>query len=103
MGSYLNPGSKGFVESLNSEIYVDKSLPIALKKRSKVVSEGNITFPEKENERIPAYRRDYERGGIVVFNNFTAEDTEIVTNGIWSGYRKILGDYGDGGIRTDLI
>ena len=25
MGSYLNPGSKGFQESLNSEIYVDKS------------------------------------------------------------------------------
>lgn len=26
MGSYLNPGSKGFCESLNSEIYVDKTL-----------------------------------------------------------------------------
>ncbi len=26
MGSYLNPGTKGFVESLNSEIYVDKTL-----------------------------------------------------------------------------
>ena len=25
MGSYLNPGSKGFQESLNSEIYVDKT------------------------------------------------------------------------------
>ena len=25
MGGYLNPGSKGFQESLNSEIYVDKS------------------------------------------------------------------------------
>ena len=25
MGSYLNPGSKGFRESLNSEIYVDKT------------------------------------------------------------------------------
>ena len=24
MGSYLNPGNKGFRESLNSEIYVDK-------------------------------------------------------------------------------
>ena len=28
MGSYLNPGSKGFMESLNSEIYVDKTLLI---------------------------------------------------------------------------
>lgn len=28
MGSYLNPGSKGFRESLNSEIYVDKTLLI---------------------------------------------------------------------------
>ena len=26
MGSYLNPGTKGFEESLNSEIYVDKTL-----------------------------------------------------------------------------
>ena len=25
MGSYLNPGNKGFCESLNSAIYVDKS------------------------------------------------------------------------------
>ena len=25
MGSYLNPGSKGFRKSLNSEIYVDKT------------------------------------------------------------------------------
>lgn len=25
MGSYLNPGSKGFEESLNSEIYIDKT------------------------------------------------------------------------------
>ena len=25
MGSYLNPGSKGFQESLNSEIYMDKT------------------------------------------------------------------------------
>ena len=25
MGSYLNPGSKGFQESLNSDIYVDKT------------------------------------------------------------------------------
>ena len=25
MGSYLNPGNKGFRESLNSEIYVDKT------------------------------------------------------------------------------
>ena len=25
MGSYLNPGNKGFRESLNSQIYVDKS------------------------------------------------------------------------------
>lgn len=28
MGSYLNPGNKGFCESLNSEIYVDKTMLI---------------------------------------------------------------------------
>lgn len=28
MGSYLNPGSKGFCESLNSEIYIDKTMLI---------------------------------------------------------------------------
>ena len=28
MGSYLNPGSKDFQESLNSKIYVDKTLLI---------------------------------------------------------------------------
>lgn len=28
MGSYLNPGNKGFLESLRSKIYVDKTLLI---------------------------------------------------------------------------
>ena len=31
MGSYLNPGNKGFRESLNSEIYVDKTGQILMK------------------------------------------------------------------------
>lgn len=76
---------------------------IALRKSSKVISEGKITFLEKENERILAYRRDCEGSSIAVFNNLTAEETEAAAGGTWAGYRKILGNYEDGEIRTDVI
>lgn len=76
---------------------------IALRKGSKVISEGKITFLEKENEGILAYRRDCEGSSIAVFNNLTAEETEAAADGTWAGYRKILGNYEDGEIRTDVI
>ena len=49
MGSYLNPGSKGFQESLNSEIYVDKTGLIektnaVLDTRQKFLCEPTKTF-----------------------------------------------------------
>lgn len=40
MGSYLNPGNKGFRESLNSEIYVDKI-------RSDRTDQTLLLIPEK--------------------------------------------------------
>lgn len=76
---------------------------IALRKSSKVISEGKITFLEKENERILAYRRDCEGSSIAVFNNLTAEETEAAADGTWAGYRKILGNYEDGEAGTDVI
>ncbi len=76
---------------------------IALRKDSKVISEGKITFLEKENEGILAYRRDCEGSSIAVFNNLTAEETEAAAGGTWAGYRKILGNYEDDEIRTDVI
>ena len=76
---------------------------IALRKSSKVISEGKITFLEKENERILAYRRDCEGSSIAVFNNLTAEETEAAADGTWAGYRKILGNYEDGEVGTDVI
>ena len=76
---------------------------IALRKDSKVISEGKITFLEKENEGILAYRRDCEGSSIAVFNNLTAEETEAAADGTWAGYRKILGNYEDGEIGTDVI
>lgn len=76
---------------------------IALRKDSKVISEGKITFLEKENEGILAYRRDCEGSSIAVFNNLTAEETEAAADGAWAGYRKILGNYEDGEIGTDVI
>lgn len=76
---------------------------IALRKSSKVVSEGDITFLEKENERVLAYKRDYEGSSIIVFNNLTADETEVAADGTWAGYRKILGNYEGGGVIADVI
>lgn len=76
---------------------------IALRKSSKVVSEGDITFLEKENERVLAYKRDYEGSSIIVFNNLTADETEVAADGAWAGYRKILGNYEGGGVIADVI
>ena len=49
MGSYLNPGNKGFQESLNSKIYVDKTGLIektnaALNTRQKFMCVSRPTF-----------------------------------------------------------
>lgn len=76
---------------------------IALRKSSKVVSEGDITFLEKENERVLAYKRDYEGSSIIVFNNLTADETEVAADGAWAGYRKILGNYEGDEIIADVI
>lgn len=78
---------------------------IALRKSSKVVSEGDITFLEKENESVLAYRRDYEGSSIIVFNNLTADETEAAADGTLAGYRKILGNYESDEIRirADVI
>lgn len=76
---------------------------IALRKGSKVISEGSITFLAKEKEGILAYQRDYEGSSIAVFNNLTADETEAAADGTWAGYRKILGNYEDGEIRADVI
>lgn len=86
----------------NSVLSYYKKL-IALRKGSKVISEGKITFLEKENEGILAYRRDYEGSSIAVFNNLTADETEAAADGPWAGYRKILGNYEDSDVRADVI
>lgn len=86
----------------NSVLSYYKKL-IALRKGSKVISEGKITFLEKENEGILAYRRDYEDSSIAVFNNLTADETEAAADGPWEGYRKILGNYEDSDVRADVI
>lgn len=86
----------------NSVLSYYKKL-IALRKGSKVISEGKITFLEKENEGILAYRRDYEDSSIAVFNNLTADETEAAADSAWAGYRKILGNYEDSDVRADVI
>lgn len=61
MGSYLNPGNKGFRESLNSEIYVDKTELIektnaVLDTRQKFLC---VSRPRRFGKSMAAY---YERG-----------------------------------------
>ena len=66
MGSYLNPGNKGFYESINSQIYVDKTALIektnaALNTRQKFlcVSRPRRFGKSMAAEMLAAY---YERG-----------------------------------------
>ncbi len=76
---------------------------IALRKRSRVVSEGSIAFLESENEKVLAYRRDYGEESIVVLNNLVADEIEIGTDRAWEGYQKIVGNYADSDIKKDVI
>lgn len=89
-------------EDENSVLAYYKKL-IALRKEKKVISEGSITFLERENERVLAYRRDYGNSGMVVLNNLTAEETEIRADEAWKDYRKTLGNYDNSDIREDRI
>ena len=57
MGSYLNPGSKGFQESLNSEIYMDKT---GLIEKTNAVLNTRQKFPCEEEQGVYCI---YERSG----------------------------------------
>lgn len=76
---------------------------VALRKKSQAVSEGNIAFLEQGNENVLAYRRDYGDESLAVYNNLTAEEIEIKTEGAWAGWRKILGNYGESEVGRNII
>lgn len=67
MGSYLNPGNKGFRESLNSEIYIDKTgliektnAVIDTRQKFLCVSRPRRFGKSMAADMLAAY---YERGG----------------------------------------
>ena len=91
MGSYLNPGNKGFRESLNSEIYVDKSALIektnsVLDTRQKFVC---VSRPRRFGKSMAAdmLAAYYERGedASVLFDHLKVHN--------FPSYRKHLNQY----------
>lgn len=91
MGSYLNPGGKGFAESLNSEIYVDKTLLIektnaVLNTRQKFMC---VSRPRRFGKSMAAdmlsayYGRSEDTSGL--FDKLAVAET--------AGYRTHLNQY----------
>ena len=63
---------------------------IRLRKEKKVISEGTITFLERENEDVLAYRRNLGDEEMIVFNNLTAHPAEVTLEDTWKNYHIIL-------------
>lgn len=63
---------------------------IRLRKEKKVISEGIITFLERENEDVLAYRRNLGDEELIVFNNLTAHPAEVTLEDAWKNYHIIL-------------
>lgn len=66
---------------------------ITLRKEKNAISKGTIAFFEKENPDILAFKRIYKDEEMIVLNNLTSEETTVLADPSWQGYRKILGNY----------
>ena len=66
---------------------------ITLRKENTVISQGGITFIEKENPDILAYKRTKQGQELIVLNNFTEKELKIPAEKEWKSYHKLLGNY----------
>lgn len=74
---------------------------IQLRKQKNVISQGQITFLEKENKQVLAYRRNFQKEELIVFNNLTREDTQIHLEEGWEKYHILLTNYEEEKDRTE--
>ncbi|MBS6396005.1 MAG: alpha,alpha-phosphotrehalase [Clostridiales bacterium] len=68
---------------------------IALRKEKNVISRGSITFLERENPHVLAYKRNWEDQELIVWNNLSGCEAEVEIEEGWEAYRKLLGNYED--------
>lgn len=99
MGSYLNPGGKGFRESLHSEIYVDKTMLIdrtnaVLNTRQKYIC---VSRPRRFGKSMAAdmlaayYDREEDSGGLFEIRTMdwhevagALEDSRRLLESLWA-------------------
>lgn len=74
---------------------------IQLRKQKNVISQGQITFLEKENKQVLAYRRNFQKEELIVFNNLTREETQIHLDEGWEKYHILLTNYEEEKDRTE--
>lgn len=74
---------------------------IQLRKQKNVISQGQITFLEKENKQVLAYRRNFQKEELIVFNNLTREETQIHLEEGWEKYHILLTNYEEEKDRTE--
>lgn len=74
---------------------------IQLRKQKNVISQGQITFLEKENKQVLAYRRNFQKEELIVFNNLTREETKIHLEEGWEKYHILLTNYEEEKDRTE--
>lgn len=66
---------------------------IALRKEKKIIAEGSISFLEKDNPDVLAYKRTLGREELIVLNNLRPKEVKIQGEKAWENYEKILGNY----------
>ena len=74
---------------------------VAMRREKEVISKGTISFLERDNPDVMAYRRQYGEDEIIVLNNLVSENASVASEPEWIRYRKILGNY-DGSGRDNM-
>lgn len=77
----------------NDSIYAYYKHLISLRKQMPIISEGTISFFEKDNPHVLCYERHHEGKSLIVINNLLGTETSIQGNETWQSAEKILGNY----------
>lgn len=90
------------LEDKNSIFYHYQKL-IKLRKNNKVISEGSFEPKYLENESIFAYSRKFENEELLVLNNFTDKDIELVNDKYEKKGEILISNYDDVDINGEKI
>ncbi len=95
------PMSAGFREEITVEaqqkdsdsVFAFYKKIIAMRKKYPVIAKGEISFSETGTDMVLAYERMLEGQRIVVLCNLDGKKQDIKVDGVWGGYRILLGNY----------